>query len=97
MSSAAISQGLSQVSKVTGQIGEGFSIRQLILEADASGDQRSAVASGYLTDELSIRYGVGIFEAISTVALRYDMRRYFYLEAASGLAASLDIFYMRDF
>ncbi|RBW50275.1 translocation/assembly module TamB [Marinobacter sp. F3R11] len=97
MSRAAISLGLTQVNKVTGEIGEGFGIRELTLEAEGSGDQTSVVASGYLTDELSIRYGVGIFEPISTVALRYDLGKYFYLEAASGLAASLDIFYTRDF
>lgn len=97
MSRAAISLGLTQVNKVTGQIGEGFGIRHLTLEAEGSGDQASVVASGYLSDELSIRYGVGIFEPISTVALRYDLGKYFYLEAASGLAASLDIFYTRDF
>lgn len=97
MSRAAISLGLTQVNKVTGKIGEGFGIRELTLEAEGSGDEASVVASGYLTDDLSIRYGVGIFEPISTVALRYDLGRYFYLEAASGLAASLDIFYTRDF
>lgn len=97
MSRAAISLGLTQVNKVTGQIGEGFGIRELTLEAEGSGDRASVVASGYLSDDLSVRYGVGIFEPISTVALRYDLGRYFYLEAASGLAASLDIFYTRDF
>ncbi|WP_246123279.1 translocation/assembly module TamB domain-containing protein [Marinobacter maritimus] len=97
MGRAAISLGLTQVNKVTGQIGEGFGIREFTLEAEGSGDQTSVVASGYLSEDLSIRYGVGIFEPISTVALRYDLGRYFYLEAASGLAASLDIFYTRDF
>lgn len=97
MSRAALSLGLTQANKVTGKIGEEFGIRQLTLEAEGSGEQTSVVASGYLTDELSVRYGVGIFEPITTVALRYDLGRYFYLEAASGLAASLDIFYTRDF
>ncbi|SNC67127.1 translocation and assembly module TamB [Marinobacter sp. es.048] len=97
MSRAALSLGLTQANKVTGQIGEEFGIRQLTLEAEGAGEQTSVVASGYLTDELSVRYGVGIFEPITTVALRYDLGRYFYLEAASGLAASLDIFYTRDF
>lgn len=97
MSKAAISLGLTQANKVTGKIGEGFGIRDLTLEAEGSGDDTSVVASGYLSDDLSIRYGVGIFEPISTVALRYDLGKYFYLEAASGLAASLDIFYTRNF
>jgi translocation and assembly module TamB len=78
-------------------LGAEFGIRDLTLEAEGSGDQTAVVASGYLTDELSIRYGVGIFEPVTTVALRFDLGRYFYLEAASGLAASLDIFYTRDF
>ena len=69
----------------------------MTLEAEGSGEQTSVVASGYLTEDLSVRYGVGIFEPITTVALRYDLGKYFYLEAASGLAASLDLFYTRDF
>src|SRR5690606_34458126 len=97
MSQAAISLGLTQTSKFTQSIGDELGIRNLVLEAEGSGDQAAVVASGYLTDELSLRYGVGIFEPITTVALRYDLGRYFYLEAASGLAASLDIFYTRDF
>ncbi|MBW4933731.1 translocation/assembly module TamB [Marinobacter sp. F4206] len=97
MSGAALSLGLTQANKFTGQIGEEFGIEQFMLESEGSGEQTSVVASGYLTDELSVRYGVGIFEPITTVALRYDLGRYFYLEAASGLAASLDIFYTRDF
>lgn len=97
MSRAAISLGLTQANKVTQGLGEEIGIRNLTLEAEGSGEDSAVVASGYLTDELSLRYGVGIFEPITTVALRYDLGRYFYLEAASGLAASLDIFYTRDF
>ncbi|KPQ02425.1 translocation/assembly module TamB domain-containing protein [Marinobacter sp. HL-58] len=97
MSRAAISLGLTQANKVTQGLGEEIGIRNLTLEAEGSGEESAVVASGYLTDELSLRYGVGIFSPITTVALRYDLGRYFYLEAASGLAASLDIFYTRDF
>lgn len=97
MTRAALSLGLTQANKITGQLGEEFGIRQLTLEAEGAGEQTAVVASGYLTDDLSVRYGVGIFEPITTVALRYDLGKYFYLEAASGLASSLDIFYTRDF
>lgn len=94
---AALSLGLIQANRITGAIGEELGIRQLILEAEETGGQTSVVASGYLSDELSIRYGVGVFEPVVTIALRYDLGRYLYLEAASGLAASLDLFYSRDF
>ncbi|MFW5824695.1 MAG: translocation/assembly module TamB domain-containing protein [Marinobacter sp.] len=97
VSRAALSLGLNRAAGITRGIGEAFGIEELTLEAEGSGEEAAVVASGYLTDDLSIRYGVGLFEPITTVALRYDLGRYFYVEAASGLAASLDIFYTRDF
>ena len=52
---------------------------------------------GNITERLSLRYGVGVFEPANTIALRYQLSRRLYLEAASGLASSLDLFYRRDF
>lgn len=97
VSRMALALGLNRASGLTRGIGEAFGIKDLTLEAEGSGDDSAVVASGYLTEDLSIRYGVGLFEPVTTVALRYDLGRYFYIEAASGLAASLDIFYNRDF
>lgn len=97
VSRMALSLGLRQASGLTRGIGETFGIQDLTLEAEGSGEDSAVVASGYLTEDLSIRYGVGLFEPVTTVALRYDLGRYFYIEAASGLASSLDIFYNRDF
>ncbi len=97
MRNAAIALGLNQTGDITRGIGKELGIEELVLETRGSGNEVSVVASGELTEDLSLRYGVGIFEPITTVALRYDLGRYFYLEAASGLAASLDIFYTRDF
>lgn len=94
---AALSLGLAQTSGLTRGIGNELGIKNLTLEAEGSGKNASVVASGQLSDDLSIRYGVGVFEPITTVALRYDLGKYFYLEAASSLAASLDLFYTRDF
>ena len=45
----------------------------------------------------SLRYGMGVFEPANTIALRFELSRKLYLEAASGLASSLDLFYQRDF
>lgn len=97
MRAAAISLGLNQASGFTRSVGEELGIEELTLETQGSGTGSAVVASGSLTEDLSIRYGVGIFEPFTTVALRYDLGRYFFLEAASGLASSLDIFYTRDF
>jgi translocation and assembly module TamB len=55
------------------------------------------VASGNLSEKLSLRYGVGVFEPANTIALRYLLSKRLYLEVASGVASSLDLFYKRDF
>jgi translocation and assembly module TamB len=38
-----------------------------------------------------------VFEPANTIALRYLLSKKVYLEAAGGVASSLDIFYKRDF
>ena len=67
------------------------------LDSEGSGVGSSVVASGRISERISLRYGVGVFEPASTLALRYELSKRMYLEAASGLANSLDVFYKRNF
>lgn len=97
MERAAINLGLARTAPYTREIGERLGIQDLQLETEGRGDEASVVASGYLTEKLSLRYGVGLFEPVSRMALRYDLTHRLYLEAASGLASSLDLFYRTDF
>ncbi|MGM0434414.1 MAG: translocation/assembly module TamB domain-containing protein [Pseudomonadota bacterium] len=97
MERAAINLGLARTAPLTREIGERVGIEDLQLETEGQGEDASVVASGYLTDRLSLRYGVGLFQPVSRMALRYDLSRNLYLEAASGLASSLDLFYQTDF
>ncbi|MGM0450352.1 MAG: translocation/assembly module TamB domain-containing protein [Pseudomonadota bacterium] len=97
MERAAINMGLARTAPFTRELGERVGIDDLQLETEGRGEDASVVASGYLTDRLSLRYGVGLFQPVSRLALRYDLTRSLYLEAASGLASSLDIFYRTDF
>src|SRR5690606_12855588 len=95
--SAAISIGLNQAAPLTRALGERLGVQDLQLDTEGSGNTQRIVASGYLTEKLSIRYGISLFEAANRLALRYDLTEELYLEAASGLASSLDIFYSRDY
>ena len=93
----ALSMGLSQTAPITRDIGERVGIRDLQLETEGYGQDASVVASGYITEKLSLRYGVGLFQPVNRIAVRYDLTQRVFLEAASGLANSLDIFYQRDY
>jgi translocation and assembly module TamB len=97
MAQAALALGLAGSESTTGKLAKDLGIRDFELDTSGSGDKTNVVASGKITDKLSLRYGVGVFEPANTIALRYMLSKKVYLEAASGLASSLDIFYKRDF
>jgi len=94
---AALALGVAGSSSTTGKLAENLGIKDFELDTSGTGDKTNVVASGKITDKLSLRYGVGVFEPANTIALRYLLSKRVYLEAASGIASSLDIFYKRDF
>ncbi len=94
---AALALGVAGSSSTTGKLADNLGIKDFELDTTGTGDKTNVVASGKITEKLSLRYGVGVFEPASTIALRYLLSKRVYLEAASGVASSLDIFYKRDF
>ncbi|WP_310269750.1 translocation/assembly module TamB domain-containing protein [Pseudomonas sp. 3296] len=97
LAQAALGLGLMGSSGVTGGLAKELGIQDFQLDTEGSGTATSVVASGNISEKLSLRYGVGVFEPANTIALRYKLSKKVYLEAASGVASSLDIFYKRDF
>ena len=94
---AALAMGLMGILPTTQKIAGSLGIEDFQLDSEGSGNQTSVVASGRITERLSLRYGVGIFEPGNTLGLRYQLTQRLYLDAASGLASSLDLFYRRSF
>ncbi|WP_268801109.1 translocation/assembly module TamB domain-containing protein [Pseudomonas huanghezhanensis] len=97
MAQAALALGLAGSSSTAGKLATDLGIKDFELDTSGSGNTTAVVASGKITDKLSLRYGVGVFEPANTLALRYLLSKKVYLEVAGGVASSLDIFYKRDF
>ncbi len=97
LAQAALGLGLMGSSGVTSGLAKNLGIQDFQLDTEGSGNATSVVASGNISEKLSLRYGVGVFEPANTIALRYKLSKKVYLEAAGGVASSLDIFYKRDF
>ena len=97
LAQAALGLGLAGSASITGNVAQRLGIQDFQLDTEGSGTETSVVASGRLTDRLTLRYGVGVFESANTVALRYQLTKRIFLEAASRLASSLDVFYRRNF
>ena len=97
LAQAALGLGLMGSAGVTSDIANKLGIQDFDLDTQGSGNNTAVVASGKISEKLSLRYGVGVFEPANTIALRYLLSKKVYLEVASGVASSLDIFYKRDF
>ncbi|WIM84337.1 translocation/assembly module TamB domain-containing protein [Gallibacterium anatis] len=93
LGAALISMSLSKTGKAVGQIGETFGIRNLNLETQGLGDQSQVVVSGYLTPRLQVKYGVGLFEPLAELTLRYRLLPKLYLQSVSGTSQAVDLLY----
>ncbi|MCC5824796.1 translocation/assembly module TamB domain-containing protein [Alkalimonas sp.] len=97
VTTSLIGLGLASSSKLVGNIGEAFGVQDLTLDTAGSGDQSQVTVSGYLTRNLQVKYGVGIFEPFGEFTLRYRLMRNLYLETVTGLEQSVDVLYRFEF
>ena len=97
VTTSLIGMTLSSSSKVVGEIGEAFGLRDLTLDTAGAGDNAQVTVSGYLSRDLQLKYGYGIFNAVGEFTLRYRLMRRLYLEAVSGLDNAVDLLYKFEF
>ncbi|MFP1815822.1 translocation/assembly module TamB domain-containing protein [Lonsdalea quercina] len=97
MTSALIGLGVAQTGQVVGKIGEAFGVSNLALDTQGAGDNSQVVVSGYVAPGLQVKYGVGIFDSLATLTLRYRLMPKLYLEAVSGVSQALDVLYQFEF
>ena len=97
MTSMLIGMGVAQSGKLVGKIGEAFGVSNLALDTQGVGDSSQVVVSGYVLPGLQVKYGVGIFDSLATLTLRYRLMPKLYLEAVSGIDQALDLLYQFEF
>ncbi len=97
VTSALVGLGVAQSGQVVGKIGETFGVSNLALDTTGVGDSQQVQVSGYVLPGLQVKYGVGIFDSLATLTLRYRLMPKLYLEAVSGLDQALDLLYQFEF
>lgn len=97
MTSALVGLGVAQSGQIVGKIGETFGVSNLALDTAGVGDSSQVVVSGYVLPGLQVKYGVGIFDSLATLTLRYRLMPKLYLEAVSGIDQALDLLYQFEF
>lgn len=91
-----ISMGVGKTAGTINQIGEAFGVKDLSVDSSGSGDSSKLTISGYILPGVQVRYGIGLFDSVTDVAIRYEVLPKLYLEAVSGLNNAFDIYYEFD-
>ncbi|MDX1805153.1 MAG: translocation/assembly module TamB domain-containing protein, partial [Alcanivorax sp.] len=89
--------GLEKGSGVTDKIGNKLGLDQVTLGSDWETSDAALMLGKQLSERLYLSYSVGLFDALSTVMLRYTLSRQIHLEARSNSKAnSLDLIWEKE-
>lgn len=88
-----LSFGLGQSENLVSNIGQKLGFKDVSLDTSGQGDGTQLSVTGYVAPGVQLRYGVGVFDSVSEVAIRYQLMPQLYLEAVSGLSNAIDIYY----
>ncbi len=95
LASAATSLGVSNGNAISEQIAGTFGLDSV--EFSGEDPDTAAVQIGkYLSPKLYVGYGIGIFEPVSTVQLRYTLSKIWTLQAESGTHSGVDLLYIHE-
>jgi autotransporter translocation and assembly factor TamB len=96
LSKALTSLGLRGGNVLAGRVGETIGLEDAKLETKGSLREASFVAGRYLSPRLYLSYGIGLFDPVSTLRLRYVLSSRFTLEARTGAETSADLLIKTD-
>lgn len=97
LAAAGLSFGLSGTRSLTNQIGQVFGLQSLTVDASGNSEDTSVNVTGYVTPDLYIRYGVGVFNAQNSLSARYQLTRRIYIEASAAAENAVDVVYSWQF
>jgi translocation and assembly module TamB len=90
---AANSLALSGGGLIARDLGRRLGFDDVSVSADDDTGGTSVVVGKYLGAGLYVSYGLGLFDTVNTLRLRYQINRRLSVEATSGIEAAADLFY----
>ena len=97
MAAALLSMSLSKSSKTVGEVGSTFGLKDLNVTTAGIGDNTKVEASASLSPKFRVKYGVGIFAALTELTLRYNLAPRLYLQWVSSVNQAVDLMYRFEF
>ncbi|MDH3400138.1 MAG: translocation/assembly module TamB domain-containing protein [Chromatiales bacterium] len=81
---------------LTGEIGARVGLDEVALSSDIDTGNEELVLGKHLSPDLYVSYGIGLYEAINTLRIRYQINERLSLRSESGVTKSLDIFWSAE-
>ncbi|WP_158589084.1 autotransporter assembly complex protein TamB [Alginatibacterium sediminis] len=91
--SMLITAGLNQGSGVVGKVGDTLGLQDMSVGAAGAGNDTQVEVSAYVLPGVQVKYGMGVFEPINELTIRYEVMPRLFIEAFSGLDSALDVYY----
>jgi translocation and assembly module TamB len=92
LASAATGIGLQNGAMIGDDIANTFGLDEFSITGDSK--KNAALTIGkYLPPKLYLSYGIGVFDSVSSVELRYQLSKIWSLKAESGTESGVDLLY----
>mgnify|MGYP000586730345 CR=1 FL=1 len=89
----AIALALAQSNDRASDIATNFGIEDFQMTTDMGKDSEEAQFSGYITPDIYLRYGVSLFDQMSSITARYKLTPDVYVEIYDSASSAIDIFW----
>lgn len=89
--------GLGTTTGIVNSVAGALGVNGLQFGSSGSGQQTQIGVQTYLTNNIMMSYGYGVFTSVGEFKLRYEMMRRFYVEFVSSLDQAVDLIYSFEF
>lgn len=93
LTSMLISLGVARASGTVGNLGSSLGLNDLSVSANSTGSDTQVEVSAYILPGVQVRYGMGVFNPVNELTVRYEVLPKLFLEAFSGLNSAIDLYY----
>ncbi len=90
---AAAELPLSKSNALTNKIGNEFGLDEAGISSEDGVENAAFVLGKYLTPELYVSYGIGLFDGSNMLKMRYQLSKHFTLETETGTQSGVDLRY----
>lgn len=95
--SMLVGLGVSSAGGLVNSVIGAFGVQNLEFNASGSGEETQVEVQGYITRNIRVGYGYGVFNAVGEFKLRYEFMRRLYAEFVSSLDQAVDLSYSFEF